>query len=252
MEDQELLRYSRQIMLPEIGIEGQQRLRDAHALIIGVGGLGSPVSLYLAAAGVGRLTLIDDDRVDLSNLQRQVVHDTHSIGQRKVDSAATRLAAINPDCQVHTIGERLDAMALAEQVRRADVVLDCCDNFPTRFAVNRACHASRTPLVSGAAIRWEGQLAVFGYREGEGCYQCLYGHGEDGEERCSETGVAAPLVGVIGSLQALEALKLLSGADAVMARRLLVFDALRAEWRSLRLGPDPACPVCGAQAGGDA
>lgn len=244
MDDNDLLRYSRQILLPEIGIEGQQRLLDAHALVIGLGGLGSPVSLYLAAAGVGRLTLVDDDAVDLSNLQRQVVHDSNSIGQAKVDSAATRLAGINPDCRVHTLAQRLDDERLLEAVAQADVVLDCSDNFPTRFAINHACHAARTPLVSGAAIRWEGQLAVFGYTPGEACYHCLYGLGEDQAERCSENGVAAPLVGVIGSLQALEALKLLSGNTA-MHGRLLVFDGLHAQWRSIRTAADPACPVCG-------
>ncbi len=245
MDDDALLRYSRQIMLPELGFEGQQRLCDSRALIIGLGGLGSPVALYLGAAGVGRLTLVDDDRVDLSNLQRQVVHDNDRIGMPKVESAAQRLRQINPDCRVDTIPRRLDETAMAEQVEQADVVLDCSDNFATRFLVNRLCHATRTPLVSGAAIRWEGQLAVFRYDSGDACYRCLYD--EDGEEdmRCSENGVAAPLVGVIGSLQALEAFKILGGAGEPLRNQLLVVDILHPQWRTLKLRPGPNCPVCG-------
>ncbi len=246
MNDEELLRYSRQILLPEISIEGQQRLRDAHALIIGLGGLGSPVALYLAAAGVGRLTLVDDDRVDLSNLQRQIVHDTSSIGQTKVASAAARLARINPECQIVTLPQRLDETALDRQVSAADLVLDCSDNFATRFAVNRACHARRTPLVSGAAVRWEGQVAVFTWSEDEACYRCLYDEEGGEDQRCSENGVAAPLVGVIGSLQAIEAMKLLAGAGEPPRNRLLLIDTLHNQWRELRLRPDPACPVCGS------
>jgi len=246
MNDDELLRYSRQILLPEIGIEGQQRLRDAHALIIGLGGLGSPVALYLAAAGVGRLTLVDDDRVDLSNLQRQIVHDTGSIGQTKVASAAARLARINPDCQVTTLPQRLDEAALERQIAAADLVLDCSDNFATRFAVNRVAHSRRTPLVSGAAIRWEGQVAVFTWSEDEACYRCLYGEAGGEDQRCSENGVAAPLVGVIGSLQAIEAMKLLAGVGDPPRNRLLLIDTLHNQWRELRLRPDPACPVCGS------
>jgi len=246
MNDDELLRYSRQSLLPEIGIEGQQRLRDAHALIIGLGGLGSPVALYLAAAGVGRLTLVDDDRVDLSNLQRQIVHDTGSIGQTKVASAAARLARINPDCQVTTLPQRLDEAALERQIAAADLVLDCSDNFATRFAVNRVAHSRRTPLVSGAAIRWEGQVAVFTWSEDEACYRCLYGEAGGEDQRCSENGVAAPLVGVIGSLQAIEAMKLLAGVGDPPRNRLLLIDTLHNQWRELRLRPDPACPVCGS------
>jgi len=245
MDDDALLRYSRQIMLPELGFEGQQRLCDSHALIVGVGGLGSPVALYLAAAGLGRLTLVDDDRVDLSNLQRQIVHETDSIGLPKVESAARRLQRINPACHVEAIARRPDEHDMAELVGAADLVLDCSDNFATRFLVNRLCHASHTPLVSGAAIRWEGQLAVFRYTEGEACYRCVYD--ETGEEdlRCSENGVAAPLVGAIGSLQALEALKVLGGAGEPLRNQLLIVDTLHPQWRILRLRPDPRCPVCG-------
>ena len=248
MDDPSLLRYSRQILLPEIGIEGQQGLLDAHALIIGLGGLGSPVAMYLAAAGVGRLTLVDDDLVDLSNLQRQIAHASSSIGRPKVDSAARLLADLNPQCEVEAIASRLDEAALREAIAQADLVLDCSDNFDTRFQINRLCHASKTPLVSGAAIRWDGQVSVFTYQPGEACYQCLYGHGEDEAERCSENGVVAPLVGVIGSLQALEAIKLLSGAGEPLRNRLLVFDGLRQQWRTLSLAPDPGCPVCGGGA----
>lgn len=245
MDDDALLRYSRQIMLPALGFEGQQRLLDSHALIIGLGGLGSPVALYLAAAGVGRLTLVDDDKVDLSNLQRQVIHDTDSMGLAKVDSAARRVRQINPDCRTESLPRRLDETQMAERVALADVVIDCSDNFATRFMLNRLCHANRTPLVSGAAIRWEGQLAVFGYSDDEACYRCLYADQGNEDMRCSENGVAAPLVGVIGSLQALEALKLLSRAGEPLRNQLLIIDTLHPQWRTLKLRPDPGCPVCG-------
>lgn len=248
MDDQSLLRYGRQILLPEIGIEGQQRLLQSHALVIGLGGLGSPVALYLAAAGVGELTLVDDDLVELSNLQRQIAHATPDIGDPKVVSAARRLQAINPDCRVNARNRRLDDAALKQAVETADIVLDCSDNFTTRFQLNQCCHDSNTPLVSGAAIRWEGQLSVFLYQQGDACYHCLYGGGEDEAERCSENGVAAPLVGVIGSMQALEALKVMAGAGETLRSRLLLFDGLNAQWRQLKLRPDPACPVCGGQA----
>lgn len=245
MDDTALLRYSRQIMLPELGVEGQQRLLDSRALIIGMGGLGSPVALYLASAGVGNLVLADDDQVDLSNLQRQVLHATQDIGRDKVESAARTLAQINPECRIETFARRLDEDELATQVAQADIVLDCSDNFATRFQLNRLCHAVQTPLVSGAAIRWEGQLAVFGYTGEEACYHCLYP--EDGSEdmSCSENGVVAPLVGVIGSLQALEAIKLLTGSGTTLRNQLMVFDGLRSQWRTLKLRKDPHCPVCG-------
>jgi adenylyltransferase/sulfurtransferase len=244
MDDASLLRYSRQILLPQIGVEGQQRLIGAHALVIGMGGLGSPVAMYLAAAGVGSLALVDDDRVDLSNLQRQIVHATADIGRPKVESARARLQALNPHCRVETHASRLEETALQQAIAHADIVLDCCDNFDTRFQLNRLCHASATPLVSGAAIRWEGQVATFLYGQGDPCYHCLYGGGEDAAERCSENGVIAPLVGVIGSLQALEALKVLCGVGDSLRSRLLIFDGLHASWRTLRLRADPGCPVC--------
>jgi len=247
MEDQSLLRYSRQILLPEIGIEGQQRLRESHALVIGAGGLGSPVSMYLTAAGIGQITLVDDDDVDLSNLQRQIVHSTADVGEPKVLSAQRHLQQLNPECEVTPVAQRLDEKGMHKAVQAADIVLDCSDNFGTRFLLNRLCQAARTPLVSGAAIRWEGQVAVFLYGAGDPCYHCLYGGGEDEEERCSENGVVAPLVGIIGSLQALEAVKVLCQAGTALASRLMVFDGLHAHWRELRLRADPGCPVCGDQ-----
>lgn len=245
MHDDSLLRYSRQILLPEIGIEGQERLRNSRALIIGLGGLGSPVAMYLGAAGLGELVLADDDQVDLSNLQRQIVHGTADIGVQKVESARHRLADLNPDCRVTTHATRLSGDRLHEVIQAVDVVVDCCDNFETRFQINRFCHASGTPLVSGAAIRWEGQVAVFLHNQGDPCYHCLYGAGEDPEERCSENGVIAPLVGVIGSLQALEVIKVLCAAGVSLNSRLMVFDGLHANWRTLKLRADPGCPVCG-------
>ena len=245
MDDPTLLRYSRQIMLAELGIEGQQRLRDGHALIIGIGGLGSPAAMYLAAAGVGTLTLVDDDDVDLSNLQRQVAHTTGRIGMPKTESAAIALTALNPDTTIHRRTQRLHGDALHEAVAAADVVVDCSDNFATRFALNAASQALRTPLVSGAAIRWDGQISAFTGQPGGPCYRCLYPHEGEEDLRCSENGVVAPLVGVIGTMQALEAIKLIAGVGEPLVGRLLVLDGLRMQWRELRLRADPACPVCG-------
>ncbi len=246
MDDATLLRYSRQIMLPQVGVEGQERLGAARALVVGLGGLGSPVAAYLAAAGLGTLELVDDDRVDLSNLQRQVLHETGSIGLPKTASAAARLAALNPQVELLQRPCRLEGAELDRAVQAADVVLDCSDNFATRFQLNRACRAAGKPLVSGAAIRWEGQVSVFDHRQGGPCYRCLYP--EDGQEdmRCSENGVIAPLVGIIGAVQALEAIKLVCGLGESLHGRLLVLDALHMQWRELRLRPDPACPVCSA------
>jgi molybdopterin/thiamine biosynthesis adenylyltransferase len=245
MDDQRLLRYSRQIMLPEIDIEKQQKLLDSHALIIGLGGLGSPVAMYLAAAGIGQLTLVDNDEVDLSNLQRQIIHGTANIGQSKVGSAQTCLQDLNPDCQVHTYSTRLEPTALAETVTQTDIVLDCSDNFATRFLLNKTCHAHKTPLVSGAAIRWEGQVSVFSYAQNTACYRCLYADTGEEDVNCSENGVIAPLVGIIGSMQALEAIKVLTQVGEPLTSRLFVLDTLQQNWRSLRLQPDPECPVCG-------
>ena len=246
MNDEQLLRYSRQIMLPRIDVGGQERLLAARALIIGAGGLGSPAAMYLAAAGVGHLVISDDDRVDLSNLQRQLLHHVADIGRNKADSARDTVRALNPDVRVTVIEERLQDETLAAQVGAADVVLDCSDNFATRFAVNRACFGQRTPLVSGAAIRLEGQLAVFMPGSvNSPCYNCLYREGEEADQTCSENGVLAPVVGIIGSLQALEAIKLILSLGDSLAGRLVVFDGMAHDWRTLKLRRDPACPVCG-------
>ena len=247
LSDAELLRYSRQIMLPSFDIEGQLALKGSRALIIGLGGLGSPVSMYLASAGLGHLVLVDDDEVDLSNLQRQIAHTVSAVGEPKVESAKLRLEALNPDIRVETFAMRLEGDALAEQVEAADVVIDCSDNFTTRFTLNRLCVEKRVPLVSGAAIRMEGQISVFDFRrEDSPCYQCLYGESEDENLNCSESGVMAPLVGVIGSMQALEAIKVLAGLGDSLSGRLLVFDAMSADWRSLKLKKDRACACCGS------
>jgi adenylyltransferase/sulfurtransferase len=245
MNDQQLLRYSRQILLPQIDIAGQERLLRARVLIVGMGGLGCPVAMYLAAAGVGQLVLADFDSVDLSNLQRQIAHDHHRIGMNKAESAAQTLRALNPEVQITCITQRLEGDSLQTQVQAADLVLDCTDNFATRHAINRACVAARVPLVSGAAIAFEGQVAVFDSRQPHSpCYRCLYDEQADSAMRCADSGVIAPLVGVIGSLQALEAVKLLAGAGASLTGRLLLLDALTLQWQSLQLPRDPGCPVC--------
>ncbi len=246
MEDEQLLRYSRQIMLPQFDVVGQQRLVDSHVLIIGMGGLGSPVAIYLAAAGVGRLTLVDFDTVDLTNLQRQIVHATADIGRPKVESARERLLALNPEIKVEIIDRKLEGDELLEVVATADVVVDASDNFTTRFQINDACVQARKPLVSGAAIRMEGQVAVFrNERDDSPCYRCLYRDEGELAQTCSENGVLAPVVGVIGSLQATETIKLLAGMGETLAGRLMVWDAMIMEWRTLKLKKDPACPVCG-------
>jgi adenylyltransferase/sulfurtransferase len=246
MNDEQLLRYSRQIMLPAFDVEGQQKLLDATVLIVGLGGLGSPVSMYLAAAGVGHLILVDDDAVDVSNLQRQIVHTEQSVGVSKVDSAARTLTALNSETRITSINQRVDDDALAALVQQGvDLVVDACDNFSTRFMINRVCIKAGIPVVSGAAIRLEGQVAVFdSRREHSPCYQCLYRGGDDEQMSCARNGVLAPLVGVIGSMQAIEAIKVLSGMGQDLAGRLLLFDALGSQWRELRLPRDPQCPVC--------
>ena len=250
LTNQELLRYSRQILLQPVDIDGQLRLKQSRALIVGLGGLGAPVALYLAAAGVGELHLADFDTVDLTNLQRQIIHDTNSVGQTKVDSAMGRLRAINPEVTLVAHRAALDADSLAAAVNAVDLVLDCSDNFSTREAVNAACVTAGKPLISGAAIRLEGQLSVFDPRRADSpCYQCLYGHGSDTELTCSEAGVVGPLVGVVGSLQALEALKLLAGFGEPLVGRLLLIDALTTRFRELRVKRDPGCSVCGAKHG---
>jgi molybdopterin/thiamine biosynthesis adenylyltransferase len=248
MDDRQRLRYSRHLLLNEFGEEAQERLLAAHALVIGAGGLGSAALLYLAASGIGRITVCDGDKVDLTNLQRQVVHRNESIGKPKAASAASTLAAINPEIRVEALDERAGPDRLMALVRAADVVLDCSDNFATRHALNRACVAHRKPLVSGAGIRFDGQIAVFDLRrEDAPCYHCLFA--EDAraeEERCATLGVFAPLVGVVGTLQAMEAIKLIAGVGETLAGRLMLFDALASRWHEVRLARDPECRVCGA------
>jgi molybdopterin-synthase adenylyltransferase len=248
MDDDQLLRYSRHILLPELGIEAQQRFADARALVIGAGGLGAPSAQFLAASGVGTLTLCDSDNVDLTNLQRQILYASADVGRRKVDAAKARLAAINPEVRVETVPERIGPDELAPLVANADVVVDCCDNFATRHAVNRACVAARRPLVSGAAIRFDGQISVFDARDpASPCYHCLFGEGEELEEtRCAIMGVFAPVVGIVGATQAAEALKLIARVGEGLAGRLLLLDAWSMRWREVRIPRDPACPVCGS------
>lgn len=246
MNDAQLLRYSRHILLPQIGIDGQQKLLDAHALIIGVGGLGSPVAMYLAASGVGRLTLTDPDHVDLTNLQRQIVHTTETVGRAKIDSAIQQLKALNPGIELTGIDRRLEGDELLAQVQQADIVVDGSDNFPTRFAVNAACVRARKPLVSAAVTRFEGQVAVFrADRPDSPCYRCLYQETGETGEACVQFGVLAPVAGIIGSIQATEALKVLMNIGEPLTGRLLVLDALTMESRVLKLRKDPHCPVCG-------
>jgi adenylyltransferase/sulfurtransferase len=247
--DEQLLRYSRHILLDALGIEGQERILAGHALVVGAGGLGCPAALYLASAGIGRLTLVDNDTVDLTNLQRQVLHIQERVGMAKVDSARVALHAINPDVDVIPLRERIAGERLAELVAAADVVLDCCDNFATRHAVNRACAELRKPLVSGAAIRFDGQVSVYDLRRADApCYHCLFPEGDDVEEvRCAVMGVFAPLTGIVGTMQAAEALKLVAGIGESLSGRLLLLDALEMEWRSVSFGRDPSCPVCARQ-----
>jgi len=245
VDDQQLLRYSRQIMLPQFDVAGQQRLLDSHVLIIGMGGLGSPVAIYLAAAGVGQLTLVDFDSVDLSNLQRQIAHTTADIGRPKVESARECLLALNPEVQVEVIAHKLEGDELAAVIAAADVVIDASDNFATRFQLNDACVAARKPLVSGAAIRMEGQVAVFHNElDDSPCYRCLYRDEGELAQTCSENGVLAPVVGVIGALQATEAIKVLTGMGETLGGRLMLWDAMGMEWRTMKLKKDPGCPVC--------
>jgi len=246
MTDEQLLRYSRHILLPEIGVEGQQKLLSASALVIGAGGLGSPAALYLAAAGVGTLTLADGDTVELTNLQRQILHTTESLGKSKVESGRGALARINPEVKIVPVQQRLGDADLDRLVAATSIVLDCSDNFATRHSVNRACVRHRKPLVSGAAVRFEGQVSVFDFRdELSPCYHCLFPEeGELEETLCAVTGVFAPLTGIIGTVQAAEALKLLVDIGETLSGRLLILDALAMQWRTIKLARDPDCAVC--------
>lgn len=247
MNDNQLLRYSRHILLPQIDVEGQQKLIDSHVLIIGAGGLGSPVSLYLAASGIGHITISDFDTVDLTNLQRQIVHQTSSIGTNKAESAKAALARINPEVLTETITYKTSTTEIRDIARNCDLIIDCSDNFETRYSLNKICLELKIPLVSGAAIGFEGQVTVFDFRNDDTpCYECLFPQSSDSEElRCAESGVFSPLVGIIGTTQAAEALKLLMGIGRSLQGRLLLLDALNMEWRTINLKRDPKCPCCG-------
>ncbi len=250
MNDELLLRYSRQILLPAVDLQGQERLLTAKVLIIGMGGLGAPVTLYLAAAGVGQLTLVDFDKVDLTNLQRQVIHNTANIGKPKVDSAAETAQALNPHVRLRTLAQCLDFGQLLTEVQAHDAVVDCSDNFPTRFDINRACKIAGKPLISGAVIRLEGQITTFDFRQSDvACYRCLYGEDGETEDTCSTTGILAPVAGIIGSMQATETLKALLDLPTLNGR-LLLLDALYMQWREMRLRPDPQCPICATSRSG--
>jgi len=247
MNDNQLLRYSRHILLPQVEYAGQEKLTNSHALIVGAGGLGSPVALYLAASGVGTLTICDFDEVDLTNLQRQIIHTTQSVGMNKAMSAQQTIDAINPEIKVKTIEKKSTHAEMETLISLADVVIDCSDNFATRYALNRLCFKQKKPLVSGAAVRFEGQITVFDFRnEASPCYQCLFPDtGDDQALRCADNGVFSPLVGMIGTAQAAEALKCLMGIGETLQGRLMLLDALTAEWRTIKLSRDPACKVCG-------
>ncbi|MDH5649043.1 MAG: molybdopterin-synthase adenylyltransferase MoeB, partial [Gammaproteobacteria bacterium] len=242
MDDEQLLRYSRQIMLPQVGIEGQIKLSQARVLIIGLGGLGSPVAMYLAAAGIGNLVLVDHDQVDLTNLQRQIIHTTHSIGKDKTQSAKVTLEQLNPEVTATLFNRKLDEQTLAEQISLATVVVDASDNFPTRFLLNQICARQNRPLVSGAVIRTEGQVSVFDHSNPDSpCYRCLYQDSEQPQETCSETGILAPVAGIIGTIQATEAMKVILGLGETLVGRLLILDALAMEWRTIKLKKDASC-----------
>ncbi|WP_206954695.1 HesA/MoeB/ThiF family protein [Trinickia acidisoli] len=248
MNDDQLLRYSRHILVDEIGIEAQQRFLDAHAIVVGAGGLGSPAAMYLAAAGVGTLTLVDADSVDLTNLQRQILHATASIGQKKVESGRETIARLNPEVRVQTVDQRIDDAWLEARVPAATVVLDCTDNFATRHAINRACVKHGVPLVSGAALRFDGQISTFDFRdENSPCYACVFPEDQPFEEvACSTMGVFAPTVGIIGAMQAAEALRVIGGIGHTLTGRLMMLDSLRMEWTTMKIARQPECPVCGS------
>lgn len=246
MKDEQLLRFSRQIMLPTMDVAGQQELVDATVLIVGMGGLGCPAAMYLSAAGVGHLVIADDDTVEITNLQRQIAHEQSNLGESKVSSAETTLKGLNPDVRITQINNRLEGDLLEKVVVSADVVVDASDNFNTRFAVNQSCLKNKKPLVSGAAIRMEGQIAVFDSGNPESpCYQCLYSECGDDDASCSQNGVMAPLVGIIGSVQAMETIKLITGIGNSLVGRLLLLDATAMQWREMKLPRDPSCPACG-------
>lgn len=244
LTDDELLRYSRQIMLQQIDIAGQEKLKEAHVVVLGLGGLGSPVAMYLAAAGIGKLTLIDDDQVDSSNLQRQIIHHQNAQGMDKVESAKQTLLEINPQCEIVTINKRLNSLELQETLNDAQVLADCCDNFNTRFITNEACFKQKLPLVSGAAIRLEGQLTTFLMDGQSGCYECLYDRESYSDESCSENGILGPVVGMIGSMQALETIKLITGAGDPLSGILVLFDGSDMSLNKIRFKKKNGCTTC--------
>lgn len=244
MNDQQLLRYSRHLLLPQIDVAGQQKLLDSRVLIVGLGGLGSPVALYLAAAGVGQLWLADYDRVDLTNLQRQILHDTASIGRFKTESAETKLHKINPEVRLLSLATALETAQLSHYISDVDAVVDCSDNFATRFALNKACVQAKKPLISASALGFQGQVTVFLPHSESPCYNCLYPEMEEEAETCTHSGVIAPLVGVIGSVQAIEVIKVLLNIGQSLCGRLLLFDGYHSQWRSVQLPKDPNCPIC--------
>ena len=246
LTDEQLLRYSRQIMLPNIDIAGQEKILNSTVLIVGLGGLGSPVAMYLASAGVGQLILVDHDEVELSNLQRQIIHSVDTVGESKVQSAKIRIAQLNPECDVVTHETKLSDDNVKSLVQQVDVVVDCSDNFTSRFSLNRACVQYKIPLVSGAAIRMEGQLSVFDARRADNpCYRCLYDDSESEDLSCATNGVLAPVVGIVGSIQALETLKLIAECGEPVVGKLMIFDMASMDWRTMKLKKDAACPVCG-------
>lgn len=246
MNDDQLLRYARQILMPQFGIEGQQKLLESHIAIIGLGGLGSPAAMYLAAAGVGELTLVDGDELDLTNLQRQIAHQEHNIGINKTLSAKDTLHRLNPEPVINCVNNQLHDEQLEQLIKKVDLVIDATDNFDSRFEINKTCFKHKTPLVSGAAIRMEGQLSVYDFRsEDSPCYRCLYHEVDAQTETCSENGILGPVVGTIGCLQALEAIKVITGIGDSLKGQLMIFDAFSMDWRKMKLRKDPACPVCG-------
>ena len=246
MNDDQLLRYARQILMPQFGIEGQEKLLEAHIAIIGLGGLGSPSAMYLAAAGVGELTLVDGDELDLTNLQRQIAHQEHNIGINKTLSAKETLHRLNPEPVINCVNNQLHDMQLEQLIKKVDLVIDATDNFDSRFEINKTCFKHKTPLVSGAAIRMEGQLSVYDFRDDSSpCYRCLYHEVDAQTETCSENGILGPVVGTIGCLQALEAIKVITGIGDSLQGQLMIFDAFSMDWRKMKLRKDPACPVCG-------
>ncbi len=244
LSDNQLLKYSRQIMLPKIDIEGQEKLTNAHVVIVGIGGLGSPVAMYLATAGVGKLTLIDDDQVDATNLQRQIIHNENSVGKNKGLSAKETIQALNSDCSVNTINKRLNEREFESLLSDVSILVDCCDNFETRFLLNRVCFKTKTPLVSGSAIRWEGQLTTFTMQDKTPCYQCLYDENSSTDQTCSQNGVVGPVVGIIGSMQALEAIKVITDAGTLCVGELTLFDGLDMSFHKIKYSKKDGCPVC--------